>query len=68
YEENHRYSLISLYNGRLSFGDYFVQTYGEEAFIECMLAPQRTRSTLGLTMDEIVDGWCIWLEQFNTVK
>ena len=68
HEENHRYSLISLYNGRLSFGDYFVQTYGEEAFIECMLAPQRTRSTLGLTIDEIVDGWCIWLEQFNTVK
>ena len=68
HEENHRYSLISLYNGRLSFGDYFVQTYGEEAFIECMISPPRTRSTLGLTMDEIVDGWCIWLEQFNTVK
>ena len=68
HEENHRYSLISLYNGRLSFGDYFVLTYGEEAFIKCMLSPQSTNSTLGLTMDEIVDGWCVWLEQFKVLK
>ena len=66
HEENPRYSLISLYNGRLSFGDYFVQTYGEPVFIDCMLQPEKTILHTGFTMDEIVEQWCGWLEQFKS--
>ena len=65
YEENHRYSLISLYNGRLSFGDFFVSTYGEKAFIKCMLSPESTKDTVGVTLEEAVAEWCVWLEQFK---
>lgn len=65
HEENPRYSLISLYNGRLSFGDYFIQTYGEPVFIDCMLQPEKTILHTGFTMDEIVEQWCGWLEQFK---
>ena len=64
-EENPRYSLISLYNGRLSFGDYFVNTYGEEAFITCMLKPSAAVLHTGLTMDDIVNAWCLWLTQYT---
>ena len=65
YEEKPKYALITLYNGRLSFGCYFVDTYGEDAFIKCMLSPSSSNSIIGCTIDQVVNDWCIWLEQFK---
>ncbi len=65
YEEKPKYALMTLYNGRLSFGCYFVDTYGEDAFIECMLSPNSSNSIIGCSIDKVVNDWCIWLEQFK---
>ena len=65
YEERHKYALMTLYNGRLSFGYYFVETYGEQAFIDCMFAPSKCESLVGVVIYSVVDDWCVWLEQFK---
>ena len=65
YEERHKYALMTLYNGRLSFGYYFVETYGEQAFIDCMLTPSKCESLVGVDIYSVVDDWCVWLEQFK---
>ncbi len=67
YHENPRYALISDYDGRMSFGDYFVKTYGEEMFVECMYDIAKTQLLLGVEIDEIIDDWCVWLEQFKVL-
>lgn len=65
YEENYHYSVVSSYSGRLSFGVYFVETYGEDVFIQCMQSPNAAPMLIGRTVDDVVDDWCLWLEQFR---
>ncbi len=65
YEENPKYAVTHLYNGRLSFGNYFVTTYGEEAFIHCMTTPGAAGKTIGCDINQVVDDWIIWLEQWR---
>ncbi|MBQ4064750.1 MAG: hypothetical protein IJD10_01475 [Clostridia bacterium] len=64
-QDNPRYQLISLYNGRLSFGWFFAATYGEDALIRCMMCPSDTKSVIGCRMDDVVDSWCLWLKNFK---
>jgi hypothetical protein len=65
YEENPRYSVTGLYNGRLSFGNYFVTSYGEQAFIECMLSPGSAKRIIGCSVNDVLDDWCDWLENWR---
>ena len=65
YTDNPRYSLIVEYTGRLSFGYYLVETYGEQSFVQCMLSPKRSKIIIGVEIDKVVDDWCVWLEQFK---
>ena len=65
YTDNPKYSVDVEYTGRLSFGYYFVETYGEEAFVQCMLSPKQSKIIIGIEMDKVVDDWCVWLEQFK---
>ena len=41
-----------------TFGEYFVRTYGEDVFFDCMTAPSTVEERTGKTMEEIVDDWC----------
>lgn len=41
------------------FGVYFVETYGEKAFINSMLFPQNIKKYTGKTMDEIIYDWTL---------
>ncbi|MBR5342529.1 MAG: hypothetical protein IK149_01380 [Oscillospiraceae bacterium] len=54
----YRYYLISDYDLRPVFGDYFVRTYGEEVFLEWALHPSRVRQLTGKTTSEIISDWC----------
>lgn len=45
-----------------AFGSYFICTYGEETFLDCMLAPSKVKELTGKTMDEIIDDWCLNME------
>ena len=60
--------IMTLYNGRLSFGYYFVETYGEKAFIECMMAPEDCEKIVDYDIDTVVADWCVWLEQFRILE
>lgn len=40
-----------------SFGHYFVNTYGDDAFIKTMLKPENVAEITGNTMEEIKDDW-----------
>lgn len=42
-----------------AFGEYIVRIYGEETFLDCMLAPSKAKELTGKTIDEIVDDWCL---------
>lgn len=42
-----------------AFGEYFVRTYGEDVFLDCMLAPSTIEERTGKTLEEIVDDWCV---------
>jgi hypothetical protein len=59
------YSLVSLYQGRLSFGYYFVTTYGEEKFIKVMFDPNNAEIIVDRSLDDIIEDWTSWLEQFT---
>jgi hypothetical protein len=59
------YSLVSLYQGRLSFGYYFVTTYGEEKFIKVMFDPNNAEIIVDKSLDDIIEDWTSWLEQFT---
>ena len=50
--------LISEYALRPVFGEYFVRTYGEDVFLDWVLAPSKSKALTGKTVDEIVDDWC----------
>ena len=65
YLDNYHYAVISSYDGRLSFGAYFVETYGEDAFVQCMQNPNFATILIERTVDDVVDDWCLWLEQFR---
>ncbi|MBQ5977059.1 MAG: hypothetical protein IJL51_02890 [Oscillospiraceae bacterium] len=54
----YKYYLISEYALRPVFGEYFVRTYGEDVFLDWVLAPSRSKALTGKTVDEIVDDWC----------
>ncbi len=64
-QDNPRYNLKTLYNGRLSYGDYFVTAYGEAAFVQCMMCPSAASSVIGCKIEDTVDAWCLWLENFK---
>ena len=54
----YRYYLITVYDLRSVFGDYFVRTYGEEVFLDWALHPSKAKALTGKTTDEIVGDWC----------
>ena len=54
----YRYYLITDYDLRPVFGDYFVRTYGEDVFLEWALHPSRVKQLTGKTNDEIISDWC----------
>ncbi|MBR0507718.1 MAG: hypothetical protein IJJ86_03835 [Clostridia bacterium] len=57
-----RYDLKKPLGGnKESFGAYFIETYGEQAFIDCMIDPSAAESRFGKTVDEIVEDWMDWL-------
>ncbi len=47
--------------GKVSFGDYFIQTYGEQAFIDCIIDPSLSESVCGKPIDSVVEDWMDWL-------
>lgn len=57
--ENVQYEFyLKYYNDLCScFGEYFVRTYGEELFLDCMLHPSQTGELTGKTLEQIVDDW-----------
>ena len=40
-----------------TFGEFFVRTYGEDAFLNSMMHPSKVEDFTGVSMDEIVDLW-----------
>ena len=42
-----------------AFGDYFIQEYGEDAFITGMLEPSNIHTITGKILNEIVNDWCL---------
>ncbi len=40
-----------------AFGEYLVRTYGNEAFLRCMLDTSKAKDITGKTLDEILDDW-----------
>ena len=54
----YQYYLISVYDLRSVFGDYFVRTYGEDAFLDWALHPSTVKNLTGKTTDEIISDWC----------
>ena len=63
-EENPKYKYYLQDSNDLcsAFGEYFVRTYGDDAFLNSMLYPSQVGAFTGKTMDEIVDDWCIDME------
>ena len=54
----YRYYLITEYDLRPVFGDYFIRTYGEDVFLEWALHPSKARQLTGKTNEEIISDWC----------
>lgn len=54
---NYVYYLKNNYQASAEFGEFFIRTYGEEAFRTCMLQPSKVHDITGKTMDEIVADW-----------
>lgn len=54
----YEYELTKTFLACATFGEYFVRTYGEELFLDCMTAPSSTKERTGKTLAEIVDDWC----------
>ena len=42
---------------------YLSETYSEEVFLELMHFPERSQELLGLSMDELIENWELWLEE-----
>lgn len=40
-----------------AFGEYFVRTYGKDAYLRCMLDASKTKDITGKTLDEVLDDW-----------
>jgi hypothetical protein len=40
-----------------AFGEFFIRTYGEPVFIDCMLHPEKTEEFTGRTFDQTLDDW-----------
>jgi len=57
-EHPYPYYLKSTNKACAAFGEYFVRTYGEEAFFGCMLYPSYAEAFIGVTVDQVVDDWC----------
>ena len=54
----YKYYLISVYDLRGVFGDYFVRMYGEDVFLEWALHPSEVKRLTGKTTEQIVNDWC----------
>lgn len=54
----YKYYLITDYDLRAVFGEYFVRTYGQDVFLEWLLHPSKARQLTGKTTEEIVNDWC----------
>ena len=61
-EYPYKYYVITAYDLREAFGEYFVRTYGEECFIEWLKAPSKVKKLTGRTVDEILDDFCADLD------
>lgn len=57
--DQYEYYIKTEYTLRPAFGEYFVRTYGEDVFLDCMLAPSTIEERTGKTLEEIVDDWCV---------
>lgn len=54
----YKYYLITVYDLRGVFGDYFVRSYGEDVFLEWALHPSNAMQLTGRTTEQIVNDWC----------
>ena len=54
----YKYYLITVYDLRGVFGDYFVRTYGEDVFLEWAFHPSKVMQLTGKTTEQIVNDWC----------
>lgn len=64
-DKSYGYYLKTTYNLVTPFAEYFVRTYGEEAFHESMLSLSEIQSYTGKTLDEIVEDFFIDLDDPN---
>ena len=64
-----RYDLMKDLGGyKEAFGAYFIETYGEQTFIDCMLAPSLTEARCGKVLEDIVEDWMDALPELNEVQ
>ena len=56
-QQLHVYYLKGNYDLSCAFGEFFVRTYGEDAFLNSMMHPSKVEDFTGVSMDEIVDLW-----------
>ena len=57
-EYSPKYYLKKQYYGGIAFADYFINVYGEEAFLNSMMHPSKTEEYTGKDLEQIVDEWC----------
>ena len=55
--EDYLYHLKTEHNLCSAFGEYFVRTYGEDAFVNAMVHASEVKEITGKTMKEIVNDW-----------
>ncbi len=48
---------IGQYGSYFLIGQYLVETYGEDVFVQLMIYPENAESLTGKTLDEIVEDW-----------
>ena len=64
-DRSYGYYLKTSYNLASPFAEYFVRTYGEEAFHESMLRLSEIQNYTGKTLDEIVEDFFADLDDLN---
>lgn len=42
---------------KVSFAGYFIETYGEESFVACMLEPVKAKSLIGIEIEDAAEDW-----------
>ena len=54
----YKYYVVTDYDLRGVFADYFVRSYGEDVFLEWALHPSSAKQLTGKTTEEILNDWC----------